>query len=150
MGKVTFWRRKIYFSEENMKNYYWKKKNFVLCLQIPISMYPIGKAVGLIGSKCVYWLKSADGHVIYGHIRPKLVMKSNTLVLKFAYVLNFCVRNLRQISLKERVFLEKKTNNKPKYSSRCIIKKYVDLLVLLETKKILIWKIEKFETLHQQ
>jgi len=47
------------------------------------SFYPIGKAVGLLGSNCVYWLKSVDGTIIYGHIRPKLVMKSNTLVVKF-------------------------------------------------------------------
>uniref|UniRef100_A0A914DY93 Uncharacterized protein n=1 Tax=Acrobeloides nanus TaxID=290746 RepID=A0A914DY93_9BILA len=51
--------------------------------KVLVSMYPIGKAVGLIGTSCVYWLKRMDGTIL-GYIRPKLVHKSNTLVLKFS------------------------------------------------------------------
>lgn len=47
-----------------------------------VSLYPIGKAVGLLGTNCVYLMKRLDG-VILGYIRPKLVVKSNTLVVKF-------------------------------------------------------------------
>lgn len=50
--------------------------------KVLVSMYPLGKAVGLIGTSCVYWLKRNDGTIL-GYIRPKLVHKSNTLVLKF-------------------------------------------------------------------
>uniref|UniRef100_A0A7E4W5J5 Profilin n=1 Tax=Panagrellus redivivus TaxID=6233 RepID=A0A7E4W5J5_PANRE len=46
------------------------------------SIYPIGKAIGLIGSNCVYWFKRMDGTVL-GYIRPKLVVSSNTLIVKF-------------------------------------------------------------------
>jgi hypothetical protein len=51
-----------------------------------VSLYPLGKAVGLLGTNCVYWLKTPDGTAVVGHIRPKLVLKDNTLVIKFVYV----------------------------------------------------------------
>jgi len=47
-----------------------------------ISLYPIGKAMGLLGTDCVYWFKRVDG-TIMGYVRPKLVMKKNTLIVKF-------------------------------------------------------------------
>ncbi|KAI1713799.1 hypothetical protein Ddc_11691 [Ditylenchus destructor] len=47
-----------------------------------VSLYPIGKAVGLLSSDCVYWMKRLDGTIL-GYVRPKLVMKSTTLVVKF-------------------------------------------------------------------
>jgi hypothetical protein len=48
----------------------------------PVSLYQIGKAAGFLGTNCVYWLKTVDGTVV-GYVRPKLVMKNNTLVIKF-------------------------------------------------------------------
>lgn len=46
------------------------------------SIYPIGKAIGILGTNCVYWFKRMDGTVL-GYIRPKLVLNNNTLVVKF-------------------------------------------------------------------
>lgn len=52
-------------------------------LQVPVSLYQLGRLSGVLGSSCVYWLKRADDDSLLGHVRPKLVMKGNTLVLKF-------------------------------------------------------------------
>ncbi|KAH7730356.1 hypothetical protein AAVH_01404 [Aphelenchoides avenae] len=50
--------------------------------KVMVSMYPIGKAVGLFESDSVYWFKRLDGTIL-GYVRPKIVLKSNTLVVKF-------------------------------------------------------------------
>jgi hypothetical protein len=50
--------------------------------KVVASLYPIGKAMGLLKINCVYWFKRMDGTVL-GYVRPKLVMNSNTLVVKF-------------------------------------------------------------------
>uniref|UniRef100_A0A915CKW5 Uncharacterized protein n=1 Tax=Ditylenchus dipsaci TaxID=166011 RepID=A0A915CKW5_9BILA len=47
-----------------------------------ISLYPIGKAIGLLATNCVYWIKRLDGTIL-GYVRPKLVVKGATLVVKF-------------------------------------------------------------------
>lgn len=51
--------------------------------KVLISLQSVGKAMGLMGTNCVYWLKAPDGQTVLGHVRPKLVVKSNTLVVKF-------------------------------------------------------------------
>uniref|UniRef100_A0AC34PWQ1 Uncharacterized protein n=1 Tax=Panagrolaimus sp. JU765 TaxID=591449 RepID=A0AC34PWQ1_9BILA len=50
--------------------------------RVVASLYPIGKAMGLLGTNCVYWFKRMDGTVL-GYVRPKLVLNSNTLIVKF-------------------------------------------------------------------
>ncbi|TKR86770.1 hypothetical protein L596_011290 [Steinernema carpocapsae] len=56
---------------------------FMLIEKVLVSLYPIGKALGILGSDCVYWFKRQDGTIL-GYVRPKLVMKNNTLVVKFS------------------------------------------------------------------
>lgn len=50
--------------------------------KVVASLYPIGKAMGLLGTNCVYWFKKMDGTIL-GYVRPKLVLNSNTLIVKF-------------------------------------------------------------------
>lgn len=54
-----------------------------LYFQVLVSLQSLGKAVGLMGTNCVYWMKAPDGQTVLGHVRPKLVVKSNTLIIKF-------------------------------------------------------------------
>uniref|UniRef100_A0A914XJ72 Uncharacterized protein n=1 Tax=Plectus sambesii TaxID=2011161 RepID=A0A914XJ72_9BILA len=50
--------------------------------KVLVSLYPLAKMMGFIGTSCVYWFKDCDGRVL-GYVRPKLVMRKNTLILKF-------------------------------------------------------------------
>lgn len=60
------------------------EENVVIKVEkVLISLQTLGKAIGLMGTNCVYWLKAPDGQTVLGHVRPKLVLKSNTLVVKF-------------------------------------------------------------------
>uniref|UniRef100_A0A914W464 Phospholipid scramblase n=1 Tax=Plectus sambesii TaxID=2011161 RepID=A0A914W464_9BILA len=45
-------------------------------------IYSPVKMMSVIGSSCVYRFKDCDGRVL-GYVRPKLVMRKNTLILKF-------------------------------------------------------------------
>ncbi|KAK0411482.1 hypothetical protein QR680_005674 [Steinernema hermaphroditum] len=56
---------------------------FIKIEKVLVSLYPIGKALGLLGTDCVYWFKRADGTIL-GYVRPKLAMKHNTLIVKFS------------------------------------------------------------------
>ncbi|KAI6190217.1 hypothetical protein M3Y97_00092800 [Aphelenchoides bicaudatus] len=51
--------------------------------KVPVSIYQLGKAIGVLSSNCVYWFKAPDGETVLGYVRPKLVLKSNTLMIKF-------------------------------------------------------------------
>ncbi|KAF7636517.1 hypothetical protein Mgra_00004104 [Meloidogyne graminicola] len=51
--------------------------------KVHISLQSLGKAIGLMGTDCVYYLKSPDGQTVLGHVRPKFAMKRNTLIVKF-------------------------------------------------------------------
>jgi len=57
------------------------KTKFLNIEKVPVSIYQIGKSLG-VGTNCVYWMKAVDGTVL-GYVRPKLVLKSNTLMIKF-------------------------------------------------------------------
>uniref|UniRef100_A0A914MHX2 Uncharacterized protein n=1 Tax=Meloidogyne incognita TaxID=6306 RepID=A0A914MHX2_MELIC len=51
--------------------------------KVHVSLQSFGKAIGVMGTDCVYWLKSPDGQTVLGHVRPKFAMKRNTLIVKF-------------------------------------------------------------------
>uniref|UniRef100_A0A914XFL5 Uncharacterized protein n=1 Tax=Plectus sambesii TaxID=2011161 RepID=A0A914XFL5_9BILA len=56
---------------------------FVLRIEkVLVSLYPLAKMMGFIGASCVYRFEDCDGRVL-GYVRPKLVMRKNTLILKF-------------------------------------------------------------------
>jgi hypothetical protein len=51
--------------------------------KVLVSLYPIAKLFGLLNTDCVYWFKSADSTTILGYVRPKLVLKKSTLIVKY-------------------------------------------------------------------
>uniref|UniRef100_A0A914H7P2 Uncharacterized protein n=1 Tax=Globodera rostochiensis TaxID=31243 RepID=A0A914H7P2_GLORO len=51
--------------------------------KVMVSLQSFGKAMGFLGSDCVYWLKSPDRQTVIGHIRTKLAINSNILAVKF-------------------------------------------------------------------
>ncbi|CAD5232104.1 unnamed protein product [Bursaphelenchus xylophilus] len=59
------------------------KEEYIYAEKEPVSLYQIGKITGVLGSNCVYWLKKSNDGGVLGYVRPKLVLKGNTLVLKF-------------------------------------------------------------------
>jgi hypothetical protein len=40
------------------------KRTFLNVEKVPVSIYQIGKAAGVLGSNCVYWMKAVDGTVL--------------------------------------------------------------------------------------
>uniref|UniRef100_A0AC35UEZ4 PK_Tyr_Ser-Thr domain-containing protein n=1 Tax=Rhabditophanes sp. KR3021 TaxID=114890 RepID=A0AC35UEZ4_9BILA len=55
---------------------------FIKIEKVLVSMYPIGKLLGLLHTDCVYWFKKPNGSIL-GYVRPKLSKKHATLIVKF-------------------------------------------------------------------
>ncbi|KAI6213254.1 hypothetical protein M3Y94_00129100 [Aphelenchoides besseyi] len=59
------------------------RKPYMLVEKVPVSLHQVLKVAGILGTNTAYWIKNpADGTVL-GYVRAKLVMNSNTLVVKF-------------------------------------------------------------------
>ncbi|CAD5223542.1 unnamed protein product [Bursaphelenchus okinawaensis] len=59
------------------------RDEYIYAEREPVSLYHVGKLTGFLGSDCVYWLKKLTDQGVLGYVRPKLVLKGSTLIVKF-------------------------------------------------------------------